>query len=302
MKIPLSKIQRISHTDFDSIELFIKRDDQIDDNLSGNKLYKLIYNLERARSLGYMSILTLGGAYSNHIAATASMCHSAGFQSIGIIRGERPKNINPTLAYAKKCGMRLQFISREDYRKKDEKEQIEETKLQHPDSFLIPEGGSNLLGILGAKRMVDERTNDFDYIITAIGTGTTFAGLVKAAKPEQCIVGIPIHKHDRIIDDILKIYPSFQLQMQSKARIVNGYHCGGYAKWDISLVNFIGDFYSQTKIKLDPIYTGKAMMAIKDLVKTNRIEPNSKVLFIHTGGIQGVKGFEERFKLKLFYD
>jgi len=300
LTIPLSSIQKISHPDFSSIELHIKRDDLIDEMISGNKLYKLTHNLSHARNLGSDTVLTLGGAYSNHIAATASMCKINGFKSVGIIRGERPKSHNSTLSFAEDCGMHLEFISRGDYRLKDSQKSLDEIKLKYPGCFIIPEGGANLLGILGARDILDRRTTEFDYIVLAIGTGTTFAGVTKAAHANQHVIGIPILKHDNIFDDIIKVYPSFDLQPKSKWSILNQSHFGGYAKWDQSLIAFIKEFHSQTGIKLDPIYTGKTMMGLSDLIKSKKIAPGSKVLFIHTGGLQGIKGFEDRFDLRLF--
>lgn len=295
---PKTEIQSIDWHGFEGLNIHIKRDDLIDDKISGNKLYKLYRNIEFAEQNRFKTIITFGGAFSNHIAATASICKKRKLSSIGIIRGEADSKTNPTLSFAESCGMELKFISREDYKCKSEPSFTSELKLLHPNSFIIPEGGANQLGIEGAMNILDARTSKYDYVVCAMGTGTTYAGLVKAAPNSQSVIGIPIHKHENLLNDIIELEEDFQLKPNDQ--ILNGHHLGGYAKWTPELLQFIRSFFHKTTIKLDPIYTGKAMFAIDRLSNNDFFPKGSNVLFIHTGGIQGVAGFEDRFRLKLF--
>lgn len=282
------------------ISLAIKRDDLIDDQVSGNKLYKLRLNVEEAKKEGKETILTFGGAYSNHIAATAKYCQDQALNSIGIIRGERPEKLNPTLQLAEQNGMLLNFISRTDYRMKNEPEFLERMKSAFNDPFIIPEGGANLLGIEGSKDIINDNCAQYDFIVTAMGTGTTFAGLVQSAKPNQKVIGIPIHKHDELIRDIIQVDPTFEEISNERFEVLGGYHFGGYAKWTNELLAFIRTFHRSTSIKLEPVYTGKAMYGCIDLIQKSHFPAGSKILFIHTGGLQAIPGFEEGFGLKLF--
>lgn len=302
MIIPIepTTIQKITPMNFHGLDLFIKRDDLIDKQISGNKLYKLKYNIVHAKRLGKTAILTFGGAFSNHIVATASLCYKVGFDSIGIIRGEAPSIQNPTLRLASELGMKLIHISRGDYRLKSEVHFLNKLALDFPQAYIIPEGGANLAGILGAKTILNSATDQFDRIICPIGTGTTFAGLVKAAKSHQKVIGITIHRHSAILQDIFKVYPSFSRIQSSRYEIMNDFHFGGYAKWKPELLTFIQQFHVTTGIKLDPIYTGKAMYGLAEIVRNGKLNKENKVLFIHTGGLQGISGFEQRFGIRLF--
>lgn len=282
------------------ISISVKRDDLIDAQVSGNKLYKLKYNAIEAQKAGVETILTFGGAFSNHIAATAAYTRTHGLKSIGIIRGERPEPLNPTLAFAEGSGMQLHFISRSDYRKKAEPGFLDALDEQFNHPFMIPEGGANDLGIQGAQEMLSDTTKDFNLIAVAMGTGTTFAGLVKAAQEKQQVIGFPVHKHDRLLDDILQMEPDFEQQYRGRFEIINGHHFGGYAKWTPELLDFIRTFHDQSGIPLDPIYTGKAMHALVELIRQGRFEKGTRILFMHTGGLQAVPGFEQRFGVRLF--
>lgn len=299
-------ISRLDHTRIDflteknGVEIFVKRDDLIDANISGNKLFKLKENFDFAQKSGIEAVVTFGGAFSNHIAATATLGHISGVKTIGIIRGEKPSEINSTLEHAKKHGMVLKFISRSDYRKKNELEFSKQLEKEFPNSLIIPEGGANALGVLGSMEILNNETKAFDHVVTAMGTGTTFAGLVKAAHSSQKITGLPIHKHDKLLDDILAFDSSFKDVETKPFEIINGYHFGGYAKFKPELVTFIQKIYQDHHLKLDPVYTGKALFGIFDLIEKGYFENGSKILFIHTGGLQGLAGFEKRFKISLF--
>ena len=281
------------------IKLSVKRDDLIHPKVSGNKLYKLKKNLEKAQDDGIDRIVTFGGAFSNHIAATAAVCKYAGLKSVGIIRGEIPEELSPTLAEAQANGMFLKFISRSDYKKKNTPEYLEYIPQLFPESYIIPEGGANLLGIEGSKAIL-EGCEDYDYVVCAMGTGTTFAGLVHARHLGQKIIGVPVHKHDNLKDDIIEIDSSFAKLMPSSYEILPDYHFGGYAKWTEELITFMRSFHKKTGLVLDPIYTGKAMFALLDLLRNGYYAKGSHILFIHTGGIQGIEGFEKRFSFRIY--
>jgi 1-aminocyclopropane-1-carboxylate deaminase len=296
---PITQIV-LGELDQSEIELWIKRDDQINPLVSGNKLFKLHRNVEAAQKQGKKAILTFGGAYSNHIAATALYCKFNGLKSIGIIRGEETLPLNPTLDMAAKNGMQLEYISRSDYRQKEEPSFLESLSEKHNAPFIIPEGGANWLGILGAKSILNEDTTGFDTIVCPVGTGTTMAGLILAKEKHQKIIGINIHKHADVLKDLIHSHTELASLNDQDYRLINEFHYGGYAKWNPALVEFIQHFYTQSGIKLDPIYTGKAMAAIIDLVHAKIFKKGAKILFIHTGGLQGINGFELRHNLKLF--
>ncbi len=281
-----SIIQRINSKLFSEkgIEVSVLRLDLIHPQISGNKWFKLKYNLEEAKKRGVDTILTFGGAFSNHIHATAVACNQFGFKSIGVIRGEKESESNSTLSEAKKYGMELHFVSREDYKLKNEEDFISELKNKFGNFYLIPEGGDNLLGEKGCEEILPKE-NDFDVIFCACGTGTTFNGISKSLKPNQKLYGI----------SVLKGEPFGKL---ANSEILTEYHFGGYAKHTEQLLNFKSKFERESNIPLDYVYTAKLFFAIQDLISKNRISNNSKVLIIHSGGLQGNVGYEERYRLR----
>lgn len=256
----------------------VLRLDLIHPQISGNKWFKLKHNLAEAKKQNKDTILTFGGAFSNHIHATAVACELIGLKSIGIIRGEKESENNFTLSSAKENGMQLHFVSREDYRKKESEEFIQELKSRFGDFYLVPEGGNNELGSLGCEEILSESTNDFDLIICAVGTGATFRGLSKKSK--QKTIGIRVLKSG-----------------EEEKDINNNYSFGGYAKHTQELLDFKNKFEKENNIPLDYIYTAKLFFAVHDLINKNEIPKNSKVLIIHSGGLQGNKGYEERYNL-----
>lgn len=285
---------------FSGVELFVKRDDLIHPFVSGNKLYKLKFNVEDALKNGFNRILTFGGAYSNHIAATAAYCQQEGIQSIGIIRGEQTLPLNPTLAYATECNMRLEYIDRTAYRQKTDSDFLNELRHRFDQPYIIPEGGANLNGIKGAQEMLTDECAQFDVIALAMGTGTTFAGVVRGLLPHQRAVGFPIHKYGDIFDDVLNIDASLKSISKSNYHIEKEYHFGGYAKTNSELLSFMNETYRETGLKTDPIYTSKALFGLVDIIKKGVFKQGSKILFLHTGGLQGIAGFEERHGIKIF--
>lgn len=285
--------------DYHGSSLWIKRDDLLDPMVSGNKLYKLKYNLLDAQKAGKKTVLTFGGAYSNHLAATAAMCARHGLQSIGIVRGEASANLNPTLTHAQKNGMRLHYISRSDYRLKSNSEFLDQLRSQFENPFIIPEGGANAAGIKGAAEILGPHTETFTHIVCAVGTGTTVAGMLPSALDHQQIIGVPVHKHPQVIDELLETH-NIQTSHPEALKVLADAHHGGYAKYNTELLSFMHDFHTKHGIELDPIYTGKALMACIKAMSDGRINKGAKVLFIHTGGLQGNEGFMQRTGIKLF--
>ena len=282
------------------IELFVKREDTIHPFVSGNKFRKLKYNIEEAKRQGKETLLTFGGAFSNHIAATAAAGKIAGFKTIGIIRGdELGKDIEKTLAQNKTLknafdnGMEFQFVSREAYRNKTSEVFIKHLKKEFGDFYLVPEGGTNALAVQGCEEILTNEDEKFNYICCAVGTGGTISGLINSAKEHQEVIGFPALKGDFLVDEIqpyVKGNTNWSLQTD--------YHFGGYGKYTPELIRFINEFKEQTNIPLDPIYTGKLLYGIIDLVSKDKFPVNSKILAIHTGGLQGIDGVNQKLKNK----
>ena len=275
------------------IKLFIKRTDQTYQHISGNKWFKLKYNLLEAQKQGIETLLTFGGAYSNHIAATAFAAQEKGFNSIGIIRGEEHLPLNPTLRFAKENGMKLQYVARSAYRKKTTLEFLEQLKTQLGNFYLIPEGGTNELAIQGTVEIL-EANDTQDYICCAVGTGGTIAGIINASNDKQTVIGFLAIKG---IDELEKDINSWV--NKSNYNFINTYFGDGYAKVNKELVEFINEFNAEHNIPLDAIYTGKMMMGILDLIGKDYFPKGSSILAIHTGGLQGNKGMSERLGIKL---
>lgn len=277
------------------IELFVKREDKLHAFVSGNKYRKLKYNLLQAEKSGYKTLLTFGGAFSNHIAAVASAGNIIGFNTIGIIRGAelagRISN-NSTLNFAKQNGMQFKFVSRELYRNKRSESFLNKLKEVFGDFYLIPEGGTNQLAVKGCEEILTSEDKTFDYICCAVGTGGTISGLINCSKPSQQVLGFPALKGDFLKEDISKF------ATQTNWELITDYHFGGYAKINEELVAFINQFKSDNQISLDPVYTGKMLFGIKDLINKNYFPKGSKILAIHTGGLQGIEGMNTVLKKK----
>lgn len=267
--------------------LYIKREDTIHPLISGNKYRKLKYNLEEAKKQGHSTLLTFGGAFSNHIAAVACAGKEQGFGTIGVIRGEELAQSwqdNPTLALAHRQGMRFHFVSRSDYRNKNEAPFRQMLNERFGECYLLPEGGTNALAVQGCEEILTEADAGFHHICCAVGTGGTLAGIINSAKEGQNVLGFPALKGDFLNDDIRTF------ARNDRWRLVTDYHFGGYAKVDRELVTFINRFRDETGIPLDPIYTGKMLFGIFDLVKQDVFPKDTRILTIHTGGLQGILG------------
>ncbi len=281
------------------LEVSMLRLDQVHSTVSGNKFFKLKYNLEEAKNQGKSTLLTFGGAFSNHIHATASAAHVLGLKSIGVIRGEEVDQNNPTLASARANGMQFSFVSREEYRKKDTEGFIIKLKNTFGDFYLIPEGGTNSLAIKGTSEILTENHQEHTHICTSIGTGGTFAGIASSLLPEQTLVGFSSLKGEFIREEIQQLLFKNAIQPLGKLEINTNYHFGGYAKWTVELIDFIDWFWKEFGIPLDPIYTGKMVAGFFDLVQKDQFAPGSKILLIHTGGLQGNAGFYHRTGIEL---
>ncbi|MFD2566502.1 1-aminocyclopropane-1-carboxylate deaminase/D-cysteine desulfhydrase [Pseudotenacibaculum haliotis] len=282
------------------IKMFVKREDQIHPFVSGNKFRKLKYNLTHAKLQGKKTLLTFGGAFSNHILATAVAGKKEGFKTIGIIRGdELGKNLektleqNSTLRQASENGMHFEFVSREQYRQKEDQDLIKRLKKYYGDFYLVPEGGTNELAIKGCEEILTDEDEQFDYICSCVGTGGTISGLIKSAKEHQTVLGFPALKGDFLQGEI----EGFVTE-RDNWKLITKYHFGGYGKFSEELIHFINQFKEQTQIPLDPIYTGKMLFGIIDMIKQDKFPQGSNILVIHTGGLQGIEGFNERLRKK----
>ena len=286
--------QKISLSEQNS-ELFIRREDLIHPYISGNKFRKLKYNLIEAKNQKFDTILTFGGAYSNHIAATAFAANQNGFKSIGIIRGDElvdKIDENPTLTFAKKHGMVFKFVSRESYQTKTELHFIKSLEAEFGNFYLLPEGGANDLAVKGCEEILTANDAIYDYICTCVGTGGTIAGIVNSSFSHQKILGFPALKGDFLQKDICNF------AVNSNWQLINDYHFGGYAKVTTELIDFMNSFFCQHSILLDPIYTSKMVFGVLDLIKNNYFPVNSRILLIHTGGLQGIEGMNIKLKNK----
>ncbi|MET7030554.1 1-aminocyclopropane-1-carboxylate deaminase/D-cysteine desulfhydrase [Sediminicola luteus] len=277
------------------VTLSVKREDLIHPFISGNKFRKLTYNLSETKRFGYDALLTFGGAFSNHIAATAYAGKEHGLKTIGIIRGEELVDHwqdNPTLAWAKEQGMQFKFVSREAYRSKESPEFLEQLRQEFESFYIIPEGGANALAVKGCEEILTEEDSVFDVMCVCVGTGGTIAGLINSSRIHQKVLGFPALKGDFLQKDICKFAQRENWDLNTQ------YHFGGYGKVTKELIDFINDFKSKTTIPLDPVYTGKMLFGILDLVRKDYFEPNTKILAIHSGGLQGIAGMNIVLKKK----
>ena len=277
------------------VRLLIKRDDLIHEHISGNKWRKLKYNISEAVQQNHHTILTFGGAYSNHISATAFACKKVGLESIGIIRGE-DDSTNPTLNFARENGMQLEFISREDYRRKNEDDFLDELEQRFGRFFLVAEGGANGLGVRGCTEILSEVEGQFDVVCCSAGTGTTLAGLAISLKQDQKLVGFPALKGGGFLEGEVKrlIQESNLRHGNLNFELETDYHFGGYAKLKPELLEFINGFTERTGIPLDPIYTGKMIFGMYDLISKGHFASGTTILAMHTGGLQGWQGMKHR--------
>lgn len=278
-----------------NIFLSIRREDLNHPFISGNKLRKLKYNLLQAKAENQKTLLSFGGAFSNHIAALAYAGKEQNFKTIGIIRGQELENEignNPTLRFAQECGMQFKFVSRESYRHKTESDFIAQLKEEFGDFYLVPEGGTNEFAIKGCEEILSKDDSQYDFICLAVGTGGTISGIINSTLMHQKVLGFPALKGDFLNEDIRKF------ARKENWEIITDYHFGGYGKINPELISFINQFYEANQIPLDPVYTGKMAFGVMDLISKNYFPENSNILLIHTGGLQGISGMNLKLKAK----
>lgn len=272
--------------DLRGVELWMKRDDLLHPIVSGNKWRKLKYILDHALSLGASKIVSMGGAYSNHLHALAYVGHRLGLQTMGFIRGE-PQS-NPTLNDLRRWGMHLQFVSREDYRKLRQYKHWHSLPEIDNDAYWLPEGGAVDLALQGVAELVSEIDLQFDVICCPCGTGTTLAGVIEAVRPDIRVIGFSALKGGSFLRRDVE---ALLTQSRDNWDIVTDYHFGGFAKTRSELFEFIEDFSKKSSIQLEPVYTGKMLYGIYDLLNKGFFKPGQRVIVLHSGGLQGNRGF-----------
>jgi 1-aminocyclopropane-1-carboxylate deaminase len=287
-----SPVHQIKNKLFDEqgLKVFIKRDDLIHPIISGNKWRKLKYILKKAQAENKGHLVTFGGAYSNHLLATAAAAAKFGFESTGIVRGE-PVN-NDTLFLCRLHGMVLIFADRESYR--DKPALFNKYFANDPAAIFIDEGGASAEGAKGCSELTDELTEPYDHIFCACGTGTTAAGIINGINIHSLNTkfhGIPVLKNGEFLRDEIN---KFLLQ-PADFHLHTAYHFGGYGKADENLINFIKQFVASTGILIEPVYTGKMFYALYDLAAKRYFKHGESILAVHTGGIWGLLGMKDKF-------
>ena len=286
LKIPEQKVPLVEIETGKKISLYLKREDLIHPQISGNKFWKLFYNVNNYLEKKFEKplIITFGGAFSNHISAVSEVGKLAQIPTLGIIRGEElsdKMNENPTLHFAKKNGMNLRFVTREIYRNKEKlTEYLQE---EFPQALIIPEGGTNADAVKGVEMMLTDQTKEFDYLCTAVGTGGTVAGLSAYGEDSQKVLGFKVVRDASLDDLVLKLSGRQNFDLIDAS-------FGGYGKISDENIRFINDFKSKYGVALDPIYTGKMMQKIFEMIAEDFFPEHSKILCFHTGGLQGIAG------------
>jgi len=298
-KLPLripSPIQLVEHPIPTSkgCKLYIKREDLMHPSYGGNKWRKLKYNLTAFSEGGYSHLVTFGGPFSNHIAATASVCSALGIECIGVVRGTFSDSNNPTLIKAKSVGMDIRHVTKLAYTEKEKSEEVMTILAECPKPYLLPEGGSNLAALLGVDEMnaeINEHEISFSHIVVASGTGTTAAGLIRTGGTAE-LIAINALKNESLASTIKALVGAEGREWS----VTQGYTFGGFAKVDSILISFINEFKTNYDIPLDPIYNGKAMYACLDMMSSGHFQDGSDILYVHTGGLQGVTAYNYRAK------
>jgi len=278
------------------VQLAIKREDMLHPVVSGNKWRKLKYNLLEASEQGYKRLLSFGGAYSNHIHALASVGKELDFTTIGVIRGESFAADNASLADVRRFGMQLHFVDRHTYRRRTDIDYINALQNRFGPCYLIPEGGSTPLAVKGVAELWQEVDEPFDYVALAAGTGATAAGVIQAAPVATEVRVYAVLKGAGFLSHEISAYLSDRSRF-SNWQLFQEYHFGGYARINPRLVAFMDRFEALHAIPLDPIYTAKMLYAVYAQIRSGEIAPGSRVLAIHTGGLQGRRGMEERMQI-----
>lgn len=292
MKIPNFSIPITEISLQKNVKLFLKREDLIHPQISGNKFWKLFYNINLYLKQNPENpfIITFGGAFSNHIAATSALGKESNLKTLGIIRGEELENKwqeNPTLKLASENGMDFQFVTREEYRNNETL--TKKLEKEFPNALIIPEGGTSELAVEGIQFMLNSETKSFDYLCTAVGTGGTVAGISRFAEENQQVLGF------KVVDDISLNEKILELSKRNNFKLINA-RDGAYGKITDENIRFINGFKDQFGIQLDPVYTGKMMQKIFKMIDENDFPEGSRILAFHTGGLQGIFGANEMLK------
>ena len=294
MNLPKHKIPIVEIPIRKKVRLFIKREDLTHPEISGNKYWKMFYNVKKylEKEVSERKIITFGGAFSNHIAAAAALGKEFGIETLGIIRGDELENSwqeNPTLSLAHQNGMTFRFVTRETYR--DKETLMKNLQEEFPESLVVPEGGTNENAVEGIQFMLNEETQDFDYLCSAIGTGGTISGISKFAEEYQKVLGFKAVKDESLEKRILNFSKRQNFTIFDASD-------GGFGKITDENIRFINKFYQDFGIILEPVYTGKMLRKIFELIEEDYFPENSKILAFHTGGLQGIKGANEMLKKK----
>jgi 1-aminocyclopropane-1-carboxylate deaminase len=306
MHKPLSLLQKLEHPLFDkyNLDVRVKRDDLLHNIISGNKWRKLKYNLEQLKTDEFQGALTFGGSYSNHIHAFAYACKQQNIPCIGVIRGEAHYADNFTLSWARHWGMQCHFVDRKTYRRRFETSFIDELKVLYPNYFIIPEGGSNSLAIPGVAEILAELSSqaDFDTLMTPVGSGGTIAGLISgdcvANQKRHKILGVAVLKQAEYLIDDIKSLLTQEANAHSNWQLLTNFHRGGYGKFSQDDANRIITFNQQTGVYFEPVYTGKMVLALLDLIAQDYFKPKERIVLLHTGGLQGLGGMIEQNRLE----
>ncbi|WP_448519218.1 1-aminocyclopropane-1-carboxylate deaminase/D-cysteine desulfhydrase [Rhodoflexus sp.] len=274
----------------DNCEVAVLRLDLMHPHIQGNKWFKLKYNLEQARAAGKTTLLTFGGAYSNHLRATAAAGRYFGFRTIGYVRGEPTEPLNPALQFMQQMGMELRYLNRSDYRSIHQQQDMRSWLRAHfpnenfDDCYILPEGGTNPLAVQGCADIWAYVPQHFDYVLCACGTGSTLAGLAMGS-PNVKALGISVLKGNFLTDAVGQLLAAADKSHLNNWKVVEGYHFGGYARANPELTDFVNYFISQYQIPIEPVYTGKLFYAVADLLQKKYFADSSKVLVLHTGGV-----------------
>jgi 1-aminocyclopropane-1-carboxylate deaminase len=278
------------------IELWLKRDDLLHPVISGNKWYKLKYILDHVLSSGMQAVVSMGGAYSNHLHTLAYAGHILGLTTVGIIRGEQPALLNPALADMQNWGMILKFVSRSDYRHFRKLRYWQYLPGLLPEQYWLPEGGARMLALKGVAELVGQISIPYDTLCLPCGTGTTLAGIIGAVPPDKSVLGFSALKNAGFLSGDIEFLAQTSVSNWS---INSNYHFGGFAKIKPELISFIEEFTRKTSIPLEPVYSGKMMYGLCDLIKKRYFKPGQRIIALHTGGLQGNRGFSRLNAWKL---
>lgn len=294
-RVPVEKIED-DITLANKVNLLIKREDLLHPFISGNKFRKLKYNLDSAWKQNATRLITFGGAYSNHILAVAAAGYEYNFRTTGIIRGEKTLPLNPTLDKAHNMfGMYLRYVDRSNFRDKSKESLLDMLMIPTEQAYILPEGGTNTLAIKGCTEIVENLGHQVDYICCSCGTGGTLAGIICGVKDKIKVIGFSALKGDFLKNDIADLVYGFDGNRYKDWELNTSYHFGGYAKFNDDLIDFINHFEKLHGVPLDPVYTGKMMYGTYELIKSGFFKQGSTVMAIHTGGLQGIEGFNQRY-------